>query len=169
MKTLLHIPSAVGFCKNCYRLKRHGSAYCGECQDEPPRMPIYQDERHKFPLFKQAQKKFKVTLGTIFTYDDTIYTGNDLPFHLIAHEITHVFQQQKIGADEWWKKYFADKKFRLKQELEAYHNQYECQKRLDVAKADILLNSLAQDLSSELYGEIIDFYEAKEQIARGTN
>lgn len=168
MKREIQIQNAVGFCKKCFRFRRHGSAYCGHpiCRvdGEPPRMKIYQDEQKNFPLFEKAKNKFKTNDKTIFTYGDTIFFDKDLPFHLVAHEITHIFQQQKTGAEKWWDKYFSSKKFRLKQETEAYRNQYECQKRNDIEKAVFLLERISDDLSGELYGNIVSKEKAIELI-----
>ena len=62
--------------------------------------------------------------GVIITYGDTIYTksGHISP-DLVVHEMTHIEQQNKVGPDIWWDKYFSDKDFRLSQEVEAYSNQ----------------------------------------------
>jgi len=164
MKTELKIQNAVGMCKNCFRLRRDGSAYCGQCKDEPERMKIYMDEQKNFPLFKKAKKKFPISETTIFTYGDTIYFDRELPYDLVAHEITHVFQQEKEGVENWWDKYFKSKNFRLKQEAEAYHNQYEAVRRNDLVKAAFTLTRNAEELSGKLYGEIISFEDAKKMI-----
>lgn len=162
-KSELTILSSIGFCKNCFNLKRDGSAYCGNCQSE--RMKIYIDDIYNFPLLDKAKKIFPITLNTVFTYGDTIYANiENLDDGLMAHEITHVFQQIKMGKDIWWKKYFKDKGFRLEQEEESYRIQYKVYKRNNTIKAEIRLNKIARDLSSELYGGIISFKEAVEVI-----
>jgi len=166
------IPNAVGFCKNCFRSRRDGSAYCGECQDEPERMKVFISD-DQFPLLDKVLKKFKIKsaldLGNIiFTYGDTMYSSYktlmEMPFHLVAHELTHVFQQTKMGRDEWWKQYLADDKFRLDQEVEAYRQQYKVAKAKNEANAAYVLERVAGDLSSALYGNIIKFDEAKKLI-----
>ena len=167
-KRELEIPHAVGFCKNCFRSRRDGSAYCGQCQDEPKRFTIYTDEVHAFPLLFKVKKKFDLTFkqleNIIFTYGDTIYHSKDMPAHLVAHEITHVFQQQKFGVKEWWKKYLEDPEFRLEQELEAYRQQYKVAKARNEVESAFVLEKISEDLSSEIYGNIITTGEAKTRI-----
>ena len=160
----LKIPVKAGFCKNCFRMRKDGSAYCGNCKNEPPRKKIYQDDQKNFPLMKELRNIFPITGGTILTYGDTIYFDGDLPFHLVAHEITHILQQEKLEVNKWWDKYFKDNKFRLEQELEAYQNQYKSQRKQDEVEAAFLLENIAKDLSGKLYGEIISLKEAKELI-----
>ena len=157
MKNKLNIPSNCGFCKNCFNNKRDGSAYCGNCDKE--RKEIYIDKQINFPLIDKIKKIFPIKFNTIFAYDDTIYTNNDLDYSLIRHEITHILQQEKLGKDEWWNKYLNNKYFRLKQELEAYGNQYKCYKEVGLKKAEVMLDFIAKDLSSELYGNIISYQE----------
>jgi len=171
MKKELQIPHAVGFCKNCFRSRRDNSAYCGQCQDEAPRMKVYiDDQAHAFPYWFKVKKKFKLTFeqmgNIVFTHGDTIYASKplDMPFHLVAHEITHVFQQTKMGAKEWWKKYLEDEDFRLVQEIEAYQQQYKVAKAKNEATAALVLAKIAEDLSSEIYGNMIDVEAAKKLI-----
>ena len=129
-------------------------------------MKIYQDEQKNFPILFLGKVKevFPITDSTILTYGDTIYYDTELPYHLVAHEITHCFQQK--NPEKWWEKYLEDPKFRLKQEVEAYHNQYECVKRIDLRKAEDLLNIIAGDLSGKLYGSIVNFETANKLIIK---
>jgi len=164
----LEIPVRVGFCKNCFKLRREGSAYCGMCKDEPERMKVFITNA-PFPLKDKVKKEFDLTdkdlQNVIFTYGDTIYTSTgDISYGLIAHEITHVFQQTEIGKEEWWKKYLKDKEFRFKEELQAYKNQHECYKRNGVAEAEI--DRIAEDLSGKNYGNVVSFEEAKKLITQ---
>lgn len=167
-KEEIKIQHAVGFCKNCFRERRHGSAYCGKCQDEPERIKVYRSNTYNFPLIKEAIKKFKLSTEQLkricFTYGDTFFSAEELSYGLIAHEITHTFQQMKIGPEKWWKQYFKDDKFRLAQEVEAYRQQYRAYKRNDAVKAEMMLTKIAGDLSGEMYGNIVDFEEAKKLI-----
>ena len=165
MKKELVIMSAVGFCKNCFRSRRQGSAYCGECRDEASRMKIYKDDRNEFPLLDKVVERFELTLkdleNVIFTYGDTLYSDRDLSLGLQAHELTHVFQQLKMGVKEWWEKYLSDDEFRLSQELEAYQRQYQVLKEKNVVTAKMDATRTAGDLSSKMYGGIIEFEEAR--------
>jgi hypothetical protein len=169
MKKELKIQNAVGLCKKCFRrMRRHGSSYCGECQNEPERMKIYQDDTRTFPLLDKVVKKFKIGSkqleSIIFTYGDTIYFDKDLHYSLVAHEITHVLQQTKMGAKIWWGKYLRGNKFRLSQEIEAYQRQYESLVRNNPAQGEFMVKIMAGDLSGKMYGNIISFDEAKKLI-----
>lgn len=71
--------------------------------------------------------------------------------------------QQKDSPDVWWTMYIDDKKFRLKQETEAYHNQYMhfCRNKKDSLKEEHFLSLLAKLLSSKMYGNICTEEQAK--------
>ena len=111
----LEIETSSGFCKNCYNLRRNGSAYCGNCAGE--RFPIYWQLTKDFPYLEKVREKFDIKLADleriIFTYGNTLYSYSPISYGLMAHEITHVLQQAKIGKDVWWEKYLEDPKFRL--------------------------------------------------------
>ncbi len=170
----LNIPSACGFCKSCFNLRREGSAYCGECAVSSgsveaililkERFKIYIDDQEKFPLYEVVKKQFPIHTGVVFTYGNTIYAESISTPGLIVHELTHTFQQGKIGVEKWWDKYLKSDKFRLQQESEAYQNQYQCWKRNLEPMIDLMLDSIAGDLSGKLYGNIIKFEEAKKLI-----
>jgi len=162
MKQKLRIPEKIGFCKNCFRLKRNGSAYCGECKNNQTRQIFYTDKQNNFPLFDKITQIFPVDDKIILTYGDTIYFDKELSYHLVVHELTHCLQQ--TNPEKWWDEYLKNPKFRLIQELEAYQNQYFCSKRVDFLNSGFLLEKIAEDLSSDLYGKIISFEEAKKLI-----
>lgn len=166
----LQIPSSLGFCKKCFRTRREGSSYCGQCQDEPERMMIFISD-DEFPLTNEALKAFDLSYTDIkqvcFAYGNIIYTPTgEISFSLLAHELTHLFQQLRIGRNKWWTKYFKDKKFRLKQEMEAYRQQYKIYKQNKPESAEEVLNKIAGDLSGRLYGYVIGFEEAKKLISQ---
>lgn len=112
-----------------------------------------------FPLYPEYEKYFKVNEGTIFAFNNTIYTSNDLPEDYIEHEKVHLRQQNNIGADNWVSLYMRDKDFRLKQELEAYRYQLTCIK--DKNKRSKAQTEFCKILSSEMYGNMITEEEAK--------
>lgn len=65
----------------------------------------------------------------------------------------------------WWNKYLLDKAFRLDQELEAYHHQYEWVKNISNTKiAGEALLEMASNLSSPLYGLGLTYNQAEKQI-----
>lgn len=117
------------------------------------------------PIYQRAKKQFGVTwdMGVIFTYGDQIYSKNDINEFKMVHEKVHIKQQEKIGKDIWWDKYFADKEFRLSQELEAYKAEAkEIQKVPNRRIRFQMIEQIARDISSKFYGNIISFDEAFE-------
>lgn len=107
--------------------------------------------------------------GVIFTYGDTLYCPNgvDVPGHLMAHEQTHTKQQGK-NVEGWWDRYLTDSEFRLNQEVEAYHNQYEYLRDNHNRKdRRFVLNQICKDLASPIYGSLVTKEQAKELIVSG--
>lgn len=121
-------------------------------------------------IYDRAVEQFGVDFddGVIFTYKDKIYTSTPLPDHLWAHEMTHVSQQKEMGADAWWDKYFADAEFRLSQEVEAYHNQYEYYSTHNTGRNERFnfLREIAVHLC-QIYGLEIGFPAAMQMIKTG--
>lgn len=123
--------------------------------------------KHEFPPnYQEIVKHFpsvKNNIQVVFSYGDDLYvpSGNEIIEHLMVHEQTHQKQQNAIGVDVWWSRYFDDKEFRLSQEIEAYRNQYlyikETANRKD---RKILLHKLSEDLSSSIYGNLVSKSEA---------
>lgn len=167
MKRELVILNRVGLCKNCFRKRRPHSAYCGECRGEKPRIKIYQDSVLNFPYLKQVIEKFKFDdreLATkVFTYGDTVFFNSYLSYGIIAHELTHIFQQLAMGPDKWWEQYLKDAEFRLGEEVEAYQSQYSCYKENGDGE---FLRFLVGDLSGKMYGNIISEEDAKQAITK---
>lgn len=107
--------------------------------------------------------------GVVFTYGDTIYNpyGGDVQDHLDIHESIHYKQQSEIGIEEWWRRYLTDEKFRLDQEVEAYQEQYRFVfKKYGRIVATNFLRDIANDLSSEIYGNILDRKSARKAIIK---
>lgn len=105
----------------------------------------------------------------IFTYGDTIYNPGGHPIEqnpdLIAHEEVHTRQQGSDPAG-WWERYLIDDSFRLNQEIEAYRVQYRKFKTMtrDRQAIALLAHNIAKVLSGHIYGNIIDYYEARQRI-----
>jgi hypothetical protein len=123
--------------------------------------PNYQDIIKVFPAVASIKT-------VIFTYGNYVYYPGKIKSiveHLKVHERTHRKQQGDDPAG-WWKKYLADPKFRLDQEVEAYRNQYQFYKgRNHNLKEQVsFLGHIADDLSSEIYGGIISRAEAIDLI-----
>lgn len=106
--------------------------------------------------------------NVVFAYGDTIYApnGGDIAEHLVVHEAIHS-KQQNTDPEGWWQRYLVDGAFRLDQEVQAYATQYTYIKRLyPVRVSDEFLDEIARDLSSAIYGNIVDFHKAHSLIRR---
>ncbi len=120
------------------------------------------------PNIREITKKFDLDgLMPVFAYGDTLYnpSGYDIPEDLMVHEETHHRQQLAYGIEEWWALYLEKDTFRLSQEVEAYQNQYQFIK--DKYSRQVrrkLLQDMAKNLSSKLYGHIISKQDAQELI-----
>jgi hypothetical protein len=118
------------------------------------------------PIYQRLKKEFNVSWndGIIITYFPDIYWkgGDALSKEKIAHEKTHLRQQEDMGVKLWWDKYITDKEFRLSQEIEAYKNEvsYIRQTVKDREKCFKMIHQIALDLSSSIYGNICSYAEA---------
>ena len=113
--------------------------------------------QEEFKYIYLYRDKFNITDKTIFAFDNSIYCDYDLPEHLIVHEKIHLDQQGK-NPNEWVFNYLNNDKFRLKQEIEAYRAEI-----LSIKDRNERLRHriyCAKILSSDLYGNIIDYSEA---------
>ena len=77
------------------------------------------------PNMETLSSKFGVDFdkGLIVTYYPNIHVKHgQLPGDLLAHESTHLIQQEKFegGVKAWWDKYLSDPQFRLTEESTAY-------------------------------------------------
>jgi len=120
------------------------------------------------PNIEEIREKFgELPHTAVFTYGDTIYNPSSgfIDTYLLTHEETHQVQQGD-NPREWWRKYLADNKFRLDQEVSAYKNQYHhfCRNKKDPFKADKFLEIISSHLASSMYGNIITQDEAKNLI-----
>lgn len=120
------------------------------------------------PNIRKINKVFKLSgFNPIFTYGDTIYNplGDPISQDLMIHEETHGRQQQAYGPEQWWEMYLENATFRLTQEVEAYGEQYKFLKSVLNRKGRKgILQVLAGNLSSAMYGNIINKKEAEELI-----
>ncbi len=120
------------------------------------------------PNIEDLKTFFEITEHTVFTYGDILYVpdGSYIDDALLAHEETHQRQQDRMGIEKWWKLYMISADFRLSQEVEAYQNQYKVLKIKirDRNKLNKVVQSLAKDLSSPLYGDIITRSKALKAI-----
>lgn len=112
------------------------------------------------PNIDEITKVFKFERGTVYAYGDTIFAPGIgkgvIPDHLMVHEETHQ-KQQGDNPDTWWEKYLSDAKFRLTEEVEAYRNQYQfAQSHYERSYWRGLVRKMSKDLSSKMYGNIVD-------------
>lgn len=121
-----------------------------------------QDE---FPLLEEYKKHFPITRDTIFALGEDIYTNNPLTPDLLVHENVHLEQQAKIGVKEWVYDFIYIPEKRLEYELEAYIKQVASVKDRN-RRVKILIES-SKNLSSGLYGDIIDYQSAYNKIKNG--
>lgn len=107
------------------------------------------------------------TSTVVYTYGDTLYnpSGAEISEHLMCHEETHSHQQGS-NPDAWWGRYLIDPFFRLKEEAEAYANQYDfiCLTVKDRNRRYFVLNDLASHLASPIYGDVISKDTARKLI-----
>lgn len=116
-----------------------------------------------FPLLDKYKETFPIDENTAFPYDHTIYTDLPLTPDLIIHEEVHFKQQDEIGLDNWIVEYFVDVNFRVKMEVEAYREQVKYfADNKDVQ--DMIRVQCAKALSSNLYGNILTYKEAHQQL-----
>lgn len=107
-----------------------------------------------------------VSDDVIFCYGDTIYNPSKktITEDLMLHEEVHKRQQGGL-PDAWWFRYLRDEQFRLEQELEAYGVQYSLVKSKTSGKLrEWILDKMAEALSGKVYGNLLNFAQAKSKI-----
>ncbi len=119
------------------------------------------------PNIHDIRKALNLSGDEIFTYGKIIYNPNkkSLTPDLINHESLHI-QQQGDNPDNWWRLYLLDKIFRCSQELPCFQIQYLTAKKYikDRNRLHAYAVQLAKNLSSETYGNMMNFTEAMNQI-----
>jgi hypothetical protein len=119
-------------------------------------------------IYSKIHEKFGVNWddGLAITYGDTVYAKFPLAPDVAVHETIHI-EQQKIGADEWWKNYMESEQFRFDQEVPAYQAQVKFL-RLKIKDRNQLFQSitkLAKDLSGPMYGNLCSLDFARKLIS----
>src|SRR3990167_2785803 len=125
-------------------------------------------KKERPPNWDKLVKAFGVEWGTIcVAYDKDIYCGDkaNLSTDVIVHESVHLARQEKDPV-QWWENYMKNKEFRFKEELIAYHTQYDYLRDnvKDRNRLAMYLWRLAKDLSSAMYGSVISHREAMKLI-----
>ena len=114
------------------------------------------------PNIEEIKRYFSINKNTVFTYRDLYNPNhNEISPILLAHEETHA-RQQGDKVEEWWGRYLIDRDFVFSQEVEAYQNQFKffCGVFKDRNTQTRFLNTIASDLSGELYGNLCSMSEA---------
>ena len=106
----------------------------------------------------------------VYCYGDTIYNPHKRTItpDIEIHEQVHS-RQQGQNPEVWWFQYLSDEKFRLKQEIEAYGEQYAfASKYVHGKMKEWLLDKLAWELSGDAYGNLISYQKAESRIRNFT-
>ena len=107
--------------------------------------------------------------GTVaVSFGKFVYANQDFSTDYKVHENTHLDQQghSYILAVIWWIRYFASARFRYRQELEAFRRQYDYVMHTTPRRRYESLTHYAEQLSSDLYGGLVSFDEAVEEIRK---
>lgn len=125
--------------------------------------PNYEAILLVFPQVKTTEHK------PVFVYGNFIYNPwkRKVPADIIFHESIHR-RQQAGNPDAWWMQYLQDEDFRLRQEVEAYGEQFAFVRKHisnNRVRKDMLF-SMATALSGEIYGKLLSFSEAETIITR---
>ncbi len=121
----------------------------------------------KPPNWPDIEAKFHINFqqsGVLISYGDTVHVASGgISPDIRIHEQTHLDQQAKMGVEEWWRKYIADKHFRVEQEIEAYRNQVAYIKRYvsNRKKRELYITGIWKNMS-EMYGDMISYQKAQE-------
>ena len=122
------------------------------------------------PNWAEIQKHFPGAdeNRVVVTYGNDVYmpTGLNMYPDLRAHEAVHVRQQNAMGVEAWWDRFYVDPQFRMEQELEAYQAQYVFMKGIqrNREKLAAFLRFCAKELSGPTYGNMVTFGEALKKI-----
>jgi hypothetical protein len=119
------------------------------------------------PNIDDIRARFNPPPGTVFAYDDTIYSPHSatLPAELVAHERIHFGQQARAGGPKaWWRRYLDDPAFRLEQEVEAYRAQYRLVAQLARPERRRRLAHICATLASGMYGRLVTKEQARELV-----
>jgi hypothetical protein len=127
------------------------------------------------PLMAEIDAAFNVKgKAVFFAWGDTVYSpsGKRLPDCLIDHERVHG-ERQGHDVEGWWRRYIADPRFRLDEEIPAHRAEYRWWARQPGARRPVrgfrsqlqfMENEIAKRLASPLYGSLVTVAEAKRLI-----
>jgi hypothetical protein len=121
------------------------------------------------PNIDDIDKRFGVKNkpNILYCWDDKIYNPSCtlVPDHILVHETVHSVRQEGDPVS-WWKRYIEEPRFRLDEEVVAHRSEWgqfvkDYKDRNLRAK---YLHSMCQRLSGFLYGNLVNYQEAKQRI-----
>ena len=120
------------------------------------------------PNFAKLDATFNLARYVVlFCYGNRIYNplGVSIPIQLIKHEEVHR-DQQSTDIEGWWDKYVESVEFRHDMELPAHRREWDeyCKRHGSTKARQEYLTLVAQRFSSDLYGEMRSFAEARKEI-----
>lgn len=124
------------------------------------------------PLWAEIDAMFKVAgKNVIFSWGpNAIYNpqGVKISRELMAHEEVHGARQGKTDEEifAWWRRYLKEPMFRFEEELPAHRAEYQafCKRHGSSLARMTYLGAIAKRLSSDLYGNIVTYSQAREKI-----
>lgn len=125
--------------------------------------------RERPPLWDEIDKEFNVAGKPIlFAFGGIIFnpSGGKITRELVAHEAVHGMRQgpEFDQCERWWKRYIADKGFRLQEEIPAHQAEYQAYCKRHGSGRDKYLAFVAGKLASPLYGNLITIPQAQRFI-----
>jgi len=125
------------------------------------------------PNYKKIEANFHIGESKpLFSYAPYIYNPFDIFIDptLYLHEMIHI-KQQGDNPSEWWDRYILDKDFRLQQELEANQKQIKLFNEVvkDRNERYRFMTQIAKNMSSILYGNMVEYNQAIKLLQHGRN
>lgn len=119
------------------------------------------------PNFAELERAFDLSEKTsVFCWGNVIYNPfkREITPDIEIHESVHK-KQQGMYPEVWYYQYIHDDDFRLKQEIEAYGEQYAFAKKYVRGKLlKWVLENMATALSSSAYGNLLTYQQAHSKI-----
>lgn len=125
------------------------------------------------PNIDAIDKKFHVKNkpNILYTFGPIIYNPSDviIPHWLVAHEEVHWERQMNTSPEAWWQNYIDDDDYRYNEELLAHQREYQVFTTYAKSRNErrLGLKGMAKRLSSDIYGNCVDFETAKWNIKNG--
>lgn len=121
--------------------------------------------KEKPPIYQRLHDIFGVEWdkGIIIAYYPNIHCFFNINEQKVHHEAVHLIRQKDMGVELWFKQYITDPGFRLNEEILAYNVEIKWIKENIPGRNErrFLINQIYDDISSSIYGHIINRKEAK--------